>query len=425
VLALEVEQQNALFDYFADLFDQTVRYAKANGTFDEGVTDIKAIAVRVAVPPSVVHTDEITKAQTTHYTLEVDVPSRAVSFDEAEATRQRKNGAFLRHRKNGHFVLAVESGRHTDPATGNSYRTFAIWKPEAAHAAYIHDDELNEKYKAVTPERSRSWWTQKYDTIPPIETLETHIISGAIIPLWQRLKTNEDARLRVVRVITEDQQRIVGIQIPPDNVGAVLRSIGLTRDLREPDEIFYAVLDEGDEITLASNLKLRRGSIHSEPAIELCGADPYKFAELRELGLINEQINWKQRFFIPSDETTGVQILSALLDRYPVVVGAEEANETEADLAEMGAEGQMDPTNIVELNQWIIVVDQSKAGDETANDIGTQLGGEMLMPAATAAPEGLAPHESEKSTSILTQPSARIPWLGYATNITQLAFEFV
>ena len=120
VLALEVDQQNALFDYFADLFDQTVRYAKANGTFDEGVTDIKALAVRVAVPPSVVHTDEITKAQTTHYTLEVDVPSRAVSFEEAEEARQRKTGAFLRHRKNGHFVLAVESGRHTDPATGNS-----------------------------------------------------------------------------------------------------------------------------------------------------------------------------------------------------------------------------------------------------------------------------------------------------------------
>jgi hypothetical protein len=169
----------------------------------------------------VVHTDEITQAQTTHYTLEVDVPSKAVSFEEAEAVRQRKGGAFLRHRKNGNFSLAVESGRHTDPATGNSYRTFAVWKPEAAHATYIHDDELNEKYKAVTPERARSWWSQKYDTIPPIETLETHIISGAIIPLWQRLKTNEDARLRVVRVITEDQQRIVGIQIPPDNVGAV------------------------------------------------------------------------------------------------------------------------------------------------------------------------------------------------------------
>jgi hypothetical protein len=50
------------------------------------------------------------------------------------------------------------------------------------------------------------------------------------------------------------------------------------------------VLEQGEEMTLASNLKLRRGAIHSEPAIELCGTHPYKFDELRELGLINEQI---------------------------------------------------------------------------------------------------------------------------------------
>ena len=61
VLASMLEHQNALFDHFVDLFDQTVRYAKANGTFDEGVTDIKALAIRIAKPPRVVHTDEITK----------------------------------------------------------------------------------------------------------------------------------------------------------------------------------------------------------------------------------------------------------------------------------------------------------------------------------------------------------------------------
>ncbi len=419
VLALEVEQQNALFDYFADLFDQTVRYAKANGTFDEGVTDIKALAVRVAVPPSVVHTDEITQAQTTHYTLEVDVPSRAVSFEEAEEARQRKGGAFLRHRKNAQFVLAVESGRHTDPATGNSYRTFAVWKPEAAHATYIHDDELNEKFKAVSPERARNWWSQKYDTIPPIETLETHIISGAIIPLWQRLKTNEDARLRVVRVITEDQQRIVGIQIPPDNVGAVLRSIGLTRDLREPDEIFYAVLDEGDEINLAYNLKLRRGSIHSEPAIELSGANPYKFAELRELGLINEQINWKQRFFIPTDETTGIEILSALLDRYPVVVADEAGSKPEVETIE--ASPQMTPTNIIELGQWIIAVADGTCGEEAANEIDLQLEPKAL--AIRTGTEQVPLHESEEPATFTLQ-SDPMPWLGQATSTTQLAFDF-
>ena len=107
--------------------------------------------------------------------------------------------------------------------------------------------------------------------------------------------------------------------------------LGDSRDLRESDEIFYAVLDEGEEVSLVSNLKLRRGLIHKEPAIELCGADPYKFAELRELGLINEQIDWRQRFFVPTDEERGIDILSALLDRYPVVVDEEAASTADSD----------------------------------------------------------------------------------------------
>src|SRR5258708_26489954 len=210
VLALDVDHQNALFDHFVELFDQTVRYAKANGTFDEGVTDIKALAIRIAKPQRVVHTDEITNAQTTHYTLEIDVPSKAVSFEEAERVRRRKTGAFFRHRKNGHFILAIESGLHTNAENGNSYSTFAVWKPEAARSTYIHDDELKDKYRAVIPSKARHRRIKKHASVPPIETHETHIIGGAIIPLWQRFKTHEEARLRVVRVTTDDGHPIVG-----------------------------------------------------------------------------------------------------------------------------------------------------------------------------------------------------------------------
>src|SRR2546425_355998 len=48
VLALDVDRQNALFDHYAKLFDEIVSFAKANGTFDEGVTDIKALSVRLS-----------------------------------------------------------------------------------------------------------------------------------------------------------------------------------------------------------------------------------------------------------------------------------------------------------------------------------------------------------------------------------------
>jgi len=352
VLALEVNHQNALFDHFADLFDQTVRYSKANGTFDEGVTDIKALAIRIAKPPRVVHTDEITQAQTTHYTLKIDVPSRAVSFDEAQAVRKRKTGAFFRHRKNGHFILAIESGLHTNAETGHSYRTFAVWKPEAARSTYIHDDELKEKYRAVIPAKARDWWITKHDAVPPIETNETHIIGGAIIPLWQRFKTHEDARLRVVRVTTDDGQRIVGIRIPQEQVGPIVAALGATRDLRESEEIFCGILDEGEEVTLVSGLKLCRKVVHREPAIELIGVDPNRFAEVRSLGLINEQIDWKQRFFIPTEEETGVAALTELLARYPVLVSDVLTDDEPVEIEPQ----QLAAPQIVDLDEWLVSV---------------------------------------------------------------------
>jgi hypothetical protein len=408
VLALDVEHQNALFDHFVDLFDQTVRYAKANGTFDEGVTDIKALAIRIAKPARVVHTDELTNAQTTHYALEIDVPSKAVSFDEAERVRRRKTGAFFRNRKNGHFILALESGRHTNPENGNSYRTFAVWKPEAARANYIHDDELSEKYRPVAPGKAREWWTQKHAIVPPIETLETHIIGGAIIPLWQRFKTHEEARLRVVRVTTDDGQRIVGIRIPPEQVGVVVRALGSTRDLREPDEIFAGILDEGDEVELVSGLKLRRTFVHREPGIELCGADPYKFAELRKLGLINEQIDWKQRFFIPTDEERVIEILSALLNRYPLL-RAEGTSQDETTEPEPASE--MQPAQLVDLERWIVPVSTPQSnGHENAKE------------PITLLPELMAKSDSELTATATTLRSASC--VGLDASATQLGFEF-
>src|SRR5439155_13608583 len=99
----------------------------------------------------------------------------------------------------------------------------------------------------------------------------------------------------------------------------IVAALGATRDLRDPEEIFTGILDEGEEVTLVSGLKLCRKVIHREPAIELIGVDPYRFAEVRSLGLINEQIDWKQRFFVPTDEETGVAVLTDLLSRYPVL----------------------------------------------------------------------------------------------------------
>jgi protein strawberry notch len=440
VLALGVDEQNALFDYYTDLFDQTVRYAKANGIFDEGVTDIKALAIRLAKAPRVVHTDQITGAQTTHYTLEVDQPSRAVSFADADYVRQRKGGAFFEHRKKEHFILAIESGRHTDPNTGNSFRTYAVWRPEAPRTDYINEAELTERYHAVTPEQARDWWMRKYATIPPIQTLETHIIGGAIIPLWQRLKTDRETRLRVVRVSTDEGQRIVGIHIPPDRVWTVLRSIGLSRRLVEPSQIYHAILNEGEETELVSNLKLKAGTLHGEKVIELHTTDPNKFAQLRELGLINEQIQWKQRFFIPTDEGRGVEILAELLKTYPAIVKEDEREISETQAPdEIQAMPEANPTSIIDLEGWVIAAGEIEAGGEQKGedrqDETPAVGTGNTQPTLLREPDAQAETDTRKvreqqslfsepplSIEPATQSSKRKPkgWSYHA----QLAFNF-
>jgi hypothetical protein len=184
------------------------------------------------------------------------------------------------------------------------------------------------------------------------------------------------------------------------------------RDLREPDEIFSAVIDEGDEITLASNLKLRRGSIHSEPAIELCGADPYKFGELRNLGLINEQINWKQRFFVPSDVRSGVDILESLLERYPVMLTENEARDDESSIAGLPSQTEITATEIVDLDQWIVAVGKVNPEDQTADEI------DRLV---DAAEQGAT---EEELLFTLTREAAVSGTLFRQNEQTQLAFSF-
>jgi len=91
LLALGVEEQETpslitLPSYLTRPLD----YAKANGIFDEGVTDIKALAVSLAGAPQVVHTDKITGAETTHYTLAVESPTEAITFGRCRLDKTEK-----------------------------------------------------------------------------------------------------------------------------------------------------------------------------------------------------------------------------------------------------------------------------------------------------------------------------------------------
>ena len=268
VLALDVDRQNALFNEFDRLFRETVAQAKANGTFDEGVTDLRAKSVRVTRPPRVVHVDRTTGARTTHYSLEVDFPTETITFARALEIKDERDGVFLQNKHTGRFALATRAGRHTDAETGRVSHTFCLTTPRWEKATYMGESELVEKYRPSYDEEARDWWTVAEALLPEVETCPLHVISGALLPLWERLAEGHDSMLSVIRVVTDDGLRIVGAEIPAARIARALTALGIAHNIEDTPDVFKAVLEGGRTIHLAANMRLKRTLVNRERAIE-------------------------------------------------------------------------------------------------------------------------------------------------------------
>ena len=373
LLSLDCDRQNALFAYYANLFDQCVAHAKASGTFDEGVQDIKALSITLAREPELVYVDDTTKAETLHYTLSVETRSTRVTAEHAASLLATSDGAFYRQ-TNGNIILATKSGNHTDHESGNTYATYAITKPEEARAYYINEKELA-KYQKVQFDSAITWWTLYCQTIPETTTKELHLIAGAVLPLWQRLKTTQDAQLKVVRVVTEDNQRIVGIMIPANRVQQILRALGIASNITDPGEIIDAILTNDDQIALVEGLSLSRSKIYGTQYVELRGVTSHKFSQLRELGLINMSIEFRQRFFLPADNPDkALDILKRLLIRYPIVTpDVTHPQEIPLPTTEFRALAQAHSTNIFDLLETPAIAVTQLAQFETDTSAVTHL----------------------------------------------------
>jgi protein strawberry notch len=349
LLSLDCDRQNALFAYYSDLFDQCVAHAKASGTFDEGVQDIKALSIKLASEPEVVYIDETTKAETLHYTLAVETRSTRVSADRAASMLEGSNGGAFYRQSKGNIILATKSGNHTDHQSGQTYQTYAVTKPEEGRAYYITDAELR-KYKKVPAKSALAWWKLYCENVPETTTKELHLIAGAVLPLWQRLKTTQDAQLKVVRVVTEDNQRIVGVKIPTNRVQQVLRALGIACAISDPADIIHAVLKTDDQIALVEGLSLSRSRIYGESYVEIRGATHHKFGELREMGLLNMRIDYRERFLLPTDTDEAIELLHMLLKRYPIVTPVNEApQEMALPTTELRALAQTETIDIFDL----------------------------------------------------------------------------
>jgi len=317
LLSLEVERQNALFDYFYQTFLETIEHLKAKGKIDDGLEDLKALSVKMLESPQVLYTDALTEANTIYYKLEITVPTRPANFEEIS---QFDGVYFYENRSTGEFVAVRPTLAHTDPETGERYKMVSVSRPAGYNLQYWRESELGFRYKIVPKSRARAWWQAEEAKIPPTQQKTIHLLSGALLPIWKNLKKLQQTGLNIVRTTTDDGMRLVGVNIASDTIKEIRRTFGIWQTAAGTcEEIIRAVREENEIVELLGEVRIRSTRFQGHQLIEICPSLYEQIRELRETALINIVQNSRNRFFMPENDEVALETLEKVLKLYPPV----------------------------------------------------------------------------------------------------------
>jgi len=348
LLSLEVERQNALFEYFYTTFVETIEHLKLKGKLDDGLEDLKAINVKLAEPAQLLHCDILTGARTIYYKLELTVATQAARFSDIAGSGYYR---FYEHRNNGTFAAVRPTLSHTDPETGERYQMYSLTRPAGRNLSYIRESELNQKYRIVAGTKAEAWWLSEEDKIPAFEYRTVHLLSGALLPIWKYLKTLQQSGLNIVRTTTDAGVRLVGVNISGEWLGDIRRHFGLRAQIPSSAAGILRLVDfENNIVTLLGDIKIRTTRFQGQVLTEVCPSTFEQIRELRGLGLINITQHGKQRFFIPSDQSLALVCLEKVLALYPP---------DSCDLRSVMPDMEQEPDilageNPVQLPEWLI-----------------------------------------------------------------------
>jgi len=325
LLSMTYTVQNRTFDHFSDRLDAVIRMHESQGTLDAGLETLRADKVE-KVNEQVVYTDERTGAETKYVELDVSYRTKRFTFQDA-ANLSRP---FYRNIRSGNVWVVASESRQRTTESGNIEEYRAL-RAANYHQQPVNTSDLNntEKWETITPDEARDPWQRLYDKTPVMETERRHLITGAILPIWDRIDTGH---MRIMRVQTETGEKMVGRLINDGDLTRVLQNLGATTSQinATPQEIVRRIT-QGYRIRLSNGWSIAKRRVSGNDRIELIGPDYSDNNELSRAGVFTERISFKTRYFIPTGDQDA-DIIERLTARRPVVDITREAGTSQNSL---------------------------------------------------------------------------------------------
>jgi hypothetical protein len=310
ILSLECHEQNAVFDGYAERLHIATEKAMHEGTLDKGLENYRADKVVLNAAHDI-RTDEATGATTKYYNLTAYDKIKPVEFSKINT----QNSAFLGfyQSKNTGAVRAVFKTSSITDEYGNVTDNCRL--SGQAGSEYMPQSRLMSNWNQLAPEKAEKLWDKAVSELPEFRTNNLHLIGGTVLPVWDKLPTEN---VRIYRVLTTDGDMLIGRVIPEDMIDRTLHNLGAAREKEKIETVdLVKLIKNGDTVYLDNDWRIVQRRVSNEPRIEVIGADYLHADLLAKKGLFTERIGFQTRYFIPAEKDT-VKILDDVLKISPV-----------------------------------------------------------------------------------------------------------
>lgn len=313
LLVLDTGLQAMVFQAYSDILDTTIENAIARGELDVGLENFTADSVKIR-EKNVIRVDEETGAETEYISFDVKEMVETLSLDDLNTNSKRFKGFYVNTISGivrAYFVS--RSITNTDGTVEQSYRGYEPMKGKVQRAT---NADLNKNtMKKLTLKEAKPLWEKQLSEVPKYKESTIHLITGALLPIWNRLP---EGTVRVMRVITDDNEEYLGRLINENHIESTLRRLGAEHSASTFDvaNSIDKVLKDNYIIHLSNRWRIKKSMVSGENRLEVVGPTFNYFDTLLNMGLFTEVIQYDTRFFIPLNEAE--QIIKEITKYNPI-----------------------------------------------------------------------------------------------------------
>ena len=308
LLALTIAMQDILFTAFEALLTARIEGAIEAGTYEIGLETLQAASFEV-IDRRVINEHPSTGAQTTMISIRRRRRADILTLPEILDRAQSGSGVFLVNERTGHACVQMRVRGMVRDDGGVEERVLLVG-PNSERFTSLHS-MTDSVWQEVERAAFVAAWEAEVADIPEFTEDIVHVVSGLLLPIWNRLPGGS---ARVYRLETDDGERIVGRWVSAAWVATASTVGGVNL---EPADAHSALMEGKTILSLAEGLQVRRVRVMGSNRIEVSGFTDAMRDRLRTYGLFHEIITWKLRMFVPVS-ADGIEVLGRVLQTYPI-----------------------------------------------------------------------------------------------------------